>query len=263
MGYNHLRVSGSYDPTVLTEQVVTLNGTVTCPSNIDQNNVALTTTITVTISAAEIVGTPTFSPEEGTYTENQSVTLSSSTDGAVIYYTTDGTTPTTGSHVYNGAISVTGTEGESISTTIKAIAVKSGMQNSSVASATYVIEIPVSAPSTYAVIVNNGTGDGNYVAGATVTITADAAPDGQVFDRWTVVSGGVTLASEASVTTTFEMPAKAVEVTATYKNKPSDSSKKDEAPKTGDSTPIARLIIMAVVGGTGVVYFGRKKKTVI
>ena len=57
-------------------------------------------------------------------------------------------------------IPVTGTAGERISTTIKAIAVKSGMQNSSVTSATYVIGLPAPAPSTYAVTVNNGTCDG-------------------------------------------------------------------------------------------------------
>lgn len=57
-------------------------------------------------------------------------------------------------------IPVTGTAGERISTTIKAIAVKSGMQNSSVTSATYVIELPAPAPSTYAVTVNSGTCDG-------------------------------------------------------------------------------------------------------
>ncbi len=365
--------SGIYSPELLTEQTVTLNGAVICSSNIDQNNVPLTTTITVTISAAGIVGAPTFAPAAGTYTENQSVALSSSTDGATIYYTTDGTTPTTGGNVYSGAISVTGTAGESISTTIKAIAVKAGMQTSSVVSATYVIEIPAPTPSTYAVTVNNGTGDGSYATGATVTITADAAPSGQEFDKWTVVSGGVTLASATSAETTFTMPANAVEVTATYKNKPSDPtppapnppaptyiittgaggthelstdgtltitcdgtldkltgiyvddklvdaanytlksgstiltfkaaylntlsvgthkvrfqyndesaettfvikqastedttqetttpSDKDEVPKTGDSTPIAWLFVIAIISGAGVVYFGKKKKT--
>ena len=138
--------SGSYDPKLSTEQTVTLNGTVACPSNIDQNGVTLTTTITVKISAAGIVGAPTFAPTEGTYTENQTVTLSSSTNGATIHYTTDGTTPTTDSNVYTAAIPVTGTAGQSISTTIKAIAVKSGMQTSSVTSATYVIELPAPVP---------------------------------------------------------------------------------------------------------------------
>ena len=44
--------NGSYDPTVLTQQTVTLNGTVDCPDSIDANGVSLTTTITITISAA-------------------------------------------------------------------------------------------------------------------------------------------------------------------------------------------------------------------
>ena len=46
-------VSGSYDPDILTEQTVVLKGTVTCPEGIDSNNVSLTTTITITISAEE------------------------------------------------------------------------------------------------------------------------------------------------------------------------------------------------------------------
>lgn len=209
--------SGSYDPSVLTEQSVTLKGTVICPSNINQGTVELTTTITVTISAAGIVGTPAFAPAAGTYTENQSVELSSSTEGAAIYYTTDGTTPTADSDVYSGPISVTGTAGQSIPTTIKAIAVKNGMQDSSVADAAYVIELP--APKTYAVTVNNGAGDGSYEEGETVTITADAAPEGQEFDKWTVVSGDVTLTDSTSATTTFAMPAEDVEITAAYRDK--------------------------------------------
>ena len=67
--------SGSYEPSVLTQQTVTLNGTVTCPDSIDDNGVLLTTTITITISAAGIVGAPTVNLAAGTYTENQSVTL--------------------------------------------------------------------------------------------------------------------------------------------------------------------------------------------
>ena len=139
--------SGSYDPSVLTEQTVTLKGTVTCPDSIDANGTALTTTITITISAADIVGAPTANPTTGIYTENQSVTLTSSTGGATIYYTTDGSEPTITGGVtggttakYTAPIAVTGTEGQSITTTIKAIAVKSGMQDSSVETFTYTIK---------------------------------------------------------------------------------------------------------------------------
>ena len=70
---------------------------------------------------------------------------------------------------------------------------------------------------TYAVTVNSGTGGGNFAAGATVSITANAPATGKVFDKWTT-SDGVTFANENTATTTFVMPAKAVTVTATYKD---------------------------------------------
>ena len=56
--------------------------------------------------------------------------------------------------------------------------------------------------------------------GTTVTLTANAAPSGKVFDKWEVVSGGITLADANNATTTFTMPASAVSVKATYKNAP-------------------------------------------
>ena len=69
---------------------------------------------------------------------------------------------------------------------------------------------------TYALTVNSGSGSGSYAAGAIVTITADAAPSGKVFDKWTAT--GVTLSSPNSASTSFTMPANAVTVTATYKD---------------------------------------------
>ena len=77
--------------------------------------------------------TPTFTPAEGEYTEAQNVTISCATDGATIYYTTDGTEPSTSSSEYTSAVAV------SENTTIKAIAVKEGLSNSAIASATYTI----------------------------------------------------------------------------------------------------------------------------
>ena len=212
--------SGNYDPSVLTEQTVTLNGTVTCPDSIDANGSSLTTTITITISAAGIVGAPTANPTAGAYTENQSVALASSTVGATIYYTTDGSEPTITGGVtggttakYTAPIVVTGTVGQSITTTIKAIAVQNGMQDSSVETFTYTIQIPVPK---YTVTVTNGSGTGQYAQGETVTITAGAAPSGQQFKEWEVVSGTITLASSTSETTTFTMPTEAVSVKANY-----------------------------------------------
>jgi len=89
-------------------------------------------------SVVDQVSAPTFSPDGGTYTETQSVTLSCATEGATIYYTTDGNDPTTNSTEYSGAIEI------SKNTTIKAIAVKEGYDNSEVATAIYTIMPPIS-----------------------------------------------------------------------------------------------------------------------
>gem|GEM_PF-5394078 len=87
-----------------------------------------------------LTATPVFSPVGGTYTSAQTVAISDATAGAVIYYTTDGSAPTTGSTKYSGAIAVSKTE------TISAIAVATGLSNSSVATATYTINIPTATP---------------------------------------------------------------------------------------------------------------------
>ncbi len=68
----------------------------------------------------------------------------------------------------------------------------------------------------YTVTVTDGEGSGSYTTGTTVTLTAAPAPDGQVFDRWVIESGNVTLADETAATTTFTMPAGDVTVKATY-----------------------------------------------
>ena len=81
------------------------------------------------------VSTPTLLPGSGTYSSAQSVTLSDATSDATIYYTTDGTTPTTSSTKYTGPITVSSTE------TLEAIAVAAGDTNSAVASAAYTITL--------------------------------------------------------------------------------------------------------------------------
>ena len=83
---------------------------------------------------------PTFSLASGTYTTAQSVTLSDPTPGAIIYYTTNGSTPTTSSTPYSGAIAIPATS--PVTVNIEAIAVASGYIASPVASATYTINLP-------------------------------------------------------------------------------------------------------------------------
>lgn len=84
------------------------------------------------------VAMPTFSPAAGTYSEVQNVEITTATDGATIYYTTDGTDPDATSTTrteYTAAIPVAQTM------TIKAIAVKEGMTDSEIATAEYIIKI--------------------------------------------------------------------------------------------------------------------------
>ena len=89
-------------------------------------------TITYIIpGATPTCATPTFSPAAGTYTQAQNVSISCATEGATIYYTTNGDTPTTNSAVYTEAISV------SSNMTIKAMATAEGYDNSAVATAEY------------------------------------------------------------------------------------------------------------------------------
>ena len=180
-------VSGSYDPNTLTEQTVTLEGTVTCPETINANGVNLTTSITITISAAEknnTVEAPIADPEAGIYTENQTVTLKSATEGAVIYYTTNGAEPssTTGTQ-YTGPITAAGMEGQSVETNIKAIAVKSGMQDSLVMTYKYTIELPSQTPEIKAPVITSQPQDIAVKAGETATFTVVATGTGLTY-QW-------------------------------------------------------------------------------
>lgn len=107
-------------------------------------------------SAPASVGTPTFSPVAGTYGSTQTVSLSTTTSGATICYTTDGTIPTESGNVCLGGTTQTYTTGLTVSSnqTIKALGTKSGLTDSSVASATYVIGIVPVAPSQLMLEVN-------------------------------------------------------------------------------------------------------------
>jgi len=77
----------------------------------------------------------------------------------------------------------------------------------------------VSLAELFELTVSNGSGGGKYLEGDVVSITADPAPLGQVFDRWTA-GDNIIFAADTSPSTTFTMPAEAVAVTATYKPAP-------------------------------------------
>jgi sugar lactone lactonase YvrE len=87
--------------------------------------------VTLGVNSSTQAAIPTLSPGTGTYLSQQAVSISDTTTGAVIYYTVDGTTPTTSSTVYRSPLTLSST------TTVNAIAVATGYSNSIAASATY------------------------------------------------------------------------------------------------------------------------------
>ena len=104
---------------------------------------------------------PTFSPIAGAVASGTEVTLSTTTQGATIYYTIDGTDPTSSSTEYTEAIEITE------ATTIKAIAVKETL-SSDVATAAYTIAAAVDTPTF-------SPEAGTYNAAQTVTISCGTA----------------------------------------------------------------------------------------
>jgi hypothetical protein len=112
--------------------------------------------------------TPTFTPAAGTYASAQTVTISDTTAGATIYYTTDGSAPTTSSTKYTAALTVSATE------TVKAIAVSSGSASSLTASAAYTIGGSVAATPVYS------PAPGTYIGAKVVTIS-DATPGATIY----------------------------------------------------------------------------------
>jgi len=123
----------SYAPTGAQNFTSPVTYTVTAENGTTQN-------YTVTVTDQNTVIQPAATPPAGTYTAAQSVTLATTTAGASIYYTTNGATPTASSTLYSSAIAISAT------TTLKAIAVKSGMNNSDILTANYTINIPANTP---------------------------------------------------------------------------------------------------------------------
>lgn len=148
---------------------------------------ASSASLTETIKAS--AAAPSFSPAGGTYGLAQWVTLSSKTAGATIYYTTNGTVPTTASTKYTGRFVVNSTQ------TVQAIASASGYGVSSPTSATYAI---AGTPEVTTGVVSK-------IATPSATLTAtvnNLGLSGQVWFLW-----GTNAASLASSTSKGSLPA--------------------------------------------------------
>jgi hypothetical protein len=112
---------------------------------------------------------PVFGLAAGTYTGAQSVAISTTTTGALIRYTTDGSTPTeTNGTIYSGAVTI------STTTTLKAIAYEGGFSDSSVTNGTYTIIIPAAAP-VFSPAVGHAVAITSATSGASIRYTTDGS----------------------------------------------------------------------------------------
>ena len=146
-------------------------------------------------SGSNVTATPAFNPGAGTYNKSQTVTISDTTPGAVLYCTTDGTQPTTSSPVCSQPTTVYKTE------FLQAIAVAPGKSASAVASAGYTINLNAAATPTF-----NPAG-GTYSGTQQVTINDETSGanlyytlDGNVpTANSTLYTGAVTISKSATL----------------------------------------------------------------
>jgi hypothetical protein len=163
-------------------------GAITVSSSETLNAIAVATGFSQSATASAtyslVAATPTFSPAAGTYSSAQTVTISDTTPGATIYYTTNGTTPTTSSSVYSGAINVSASE------TLNAIAVATNYSNSAVGTAAYVIGGQAAATPTFS------PAGASYTTAVTVSIN-DATSGSTIY----YTTNGTTPTTSSSVYT--------------------------------------------------------------
>ena len=155
--------------------------------------------------------TPALSLAAGTYTKAQTIMITDATPGASIYYTTDGSAPSTASTLYTGPITVSSSE------TFQAIAVATGYTASAVASANYVIDVKT-APDIGAV----SSSANPSIAGTAVTFTVSVSsslgsPTGTVtFADGAAQLGTGTLSGGSATYTTSGLSAGSHSISAVY-----------------------------------------------
>jgi len=154
----------------------------------------------------QTVATPTATPSAGSYSSAQSITLATTTSGAAIYYTTDGSTPTVSSVLYSSPINV------SSSKTIKAIAAASGLSNSGVLTAAYTI----SASTTTTLSASPTSPSSGTSVTFTATVSPAAASGTVTFNDGATMLGTGTLSGGRATYSTSALTVGAHTVTAAY-----------------------------------------------
>ena len=139
------------------------------------------------LNGATAAAAPVITPNGGTFSASQTVSMSTATSAASIYYTLNGSTPTTASTLYSGPITI------GSNTTVKAIAAASGYLQSSVSTATFTFSTgQCSSPSANGINVCSPTESASGTS--PVSISAAATVSGGVY-RFELWSAGAKLAS--------------------------------------------------------------------
>lgn len=212
------------------------------------------------------------------YTEEISVELTSATEGAKLYYTTDGSTPgATNGTLYNGAITV------SQDTVLKVIAVKDGYLDSSVKTFDYKVTLTVAQP-------NPSLAGGKYEGNQTVTVTC-ATEGAKLYytldgstptaENGTLYTGPVTLTKSCILKVVAVMDGRADSkvVSRTYnitgggsEEKPADTGNGNKPAQTTETAPDDKkggcesvigaegVVLLAVVSLAGVALKGKRKQ---
>jgi hypothetical protein len=144
---------------------------------------------------------PSFSPPAGTYSTAQSVSIFDSTPNASTYYTTDGSTPSSGSTLYTGPIPVSSTE------FLQAVAIAPGFSQSAVGSANYIINSACSTPASPGVNVCKPV-NGSAV-NSPVSVLASATVTGTIarMEVWVDGVKKFTVLNSRTLSTSLSLPA--------------------------------------------------------
>ena len=223
-------------------EIVEPDGAYYVISNIAENKTITVEGVVKTSAEIETVATPVITPDGGSFRGSKKVSISCDTKDALIYYTTDGSTPNGNSDVYTGEFTITK------SCTVKAIAVKEGMNSSDVVSAKFTKKTSSSSGSSSTREITSKLGE---IKNGTVAISSKTAYSGSTVTATPKADEGYVL-SEIKV---VDAKGKKVDVTdngdGTYSYKvptltPAVVTAEFEKENTADDTTKTDVIVLTI-----------------
>ena len=223
-------------------EIVEPDGAYYVISNIAENKTITVEGVVKTSAEIETVAAPVITPDGGSFRGSKKVSISCDTKDALIYYTTDGSTPNGNSDVYTGEFTITK------SCTVKAIEVKEGMNSSDVVSAKFTKKTSSSSGSSSTREITSKLGE---IENGTVAISSKTAYSGSTVTATPKADEGYVL-SEIKV---VDAKGKKVDVTnngdGTYSYKvptltPAVVTAEFEKENTADDTTKTDVIVLTI-----------------